>query len=424
MHDAVMLDSLGAVAECTGANLFLIVGEQLVTPTTRAALPGITRRTVLEIGGRAGDRGRRARRLARRAALRRRRVRLRLGRRDRPDRLLRRAPGGPARAPVHRRSCRTPTARGRARPNTGPSSTLAFHEAPGRGARAVRAARAAGRTRHRRSRRHAGRRATRSPTASRVTSATSSSPSRASGSAPNGARVVALDRFTRPRGRRVPGAARRVQAPVHAARSAHRPPRRPRQRRLPAHRAADRLRLPLPDRPARLHGRRSTRTTDFAGLPLDVRRGRRGAAQRRVRRLGVDRRRALADRAATARSAAGSCPTTARAAAQARPVPVRRDGDARSAAWPSRPRAASPRAPARSRSAARTSTSARPARAASSGSRSGCCSTTRGRPPSARGEIVTVAPRKNPLESLKGITFNRWDRDDPWIYAGDPFRCS
>jgi branched-chain amino acid aminotransferase len=54
MHDAVMLDSLGAVAECTGANLFIIVGDALVTPTTRAALPGITRRTVLEIAGELG----------------------------------------------------------------------------------------------------------------------------------------------------------------------------------------------------------------------------------------------------------------------------------------------------------------------------------------------------------------------------------
>ena len=35
--------------------------------------------------------------------------------------------------------------------------------------------------------------------------------------------------------------------------------------------------------------------------------------------------------------------------------------------------------------------------------------------------IVTVTPRANALESLKGITFNRWDRDDPWPYAGDPF---
>ena len=35
--------------------------------------------------------------------------------------------------------------------------------------------------------------------------------------------------------------------------------------------------------------------------------------------------------------------------------------------------------------------------------------------------IVTVDAAQEPLESLKGITFNRWDRDDPWIYAGDPF---
>jgi branched-chain amino acid aminotransferase len=49
MHEAVMLDHLGAVAECTGANLFIVVGDTVVTPTTRAALPGITRRTVLEI---------------------------------------------------------------------------------------------------------------------------------------------------------------------------------------------------------------------------------------------------------------------------------------------------------------------------------------------------------------------------------------
>ncbi len=37
-------------------------------------------------------------------------------------------------------------------------------------------------------------------------------------------------------------------------------------------------------------------------------------------------------------------------------------------------------------------------------------------------EIETVTPRRYPLESLKGITFNRWDPGDPWIYAGDPFR--
>lgn len=49
MHDAVMLDHLGAVAECTGANLFVVAGGRLVTPTTRSALPGITRRTVMEL---------------------------------------------------------------------------------------------------------------------------------------------------------------------------------------------------------------------------------------------------------------------------------------------------------------------------------------------------------------------------------------
>jgi len=37
-------------------------------------------------------------------------------------------------------------------------------------------------------------------------------------------------------------------------------------------------------------------------------------------------------------------------------------------------------------------------------------------------EIVTVAKRQNDLESLKGITFDPYDRSDPWIYAGDPFR--
>jgi branched-chain amino acid aminotransferase len=49
MSDAVLLDHLGAVAECTAANLFLVVDGELVTPTTRSALPGITRRTVLEL---------------------------------------------------------------------------------------------------------------------------------------------------------------------------------------------------------------------------------------------------------------------------------------------------------------------------------------------------------------------------------------
>lgn len=54
--DAVMLDALGAVAECTSTNLFMVVDDVLVTPTTRAALPGITRRTVLELASELGIR--------------------------------------------------------------------------------------------------------------------------------------------------------------------------------------------------------------------------------------------------------------------------------------------------------------------------------------------------------------------------------
>jgi branched-chain amino acid aminotransferase len=54
MDDALMLDIGGAVAECTGANVFVIRDGGLVTPTTRAALPGITRRTVLEIAREQG----------------------------------------------------------------------------------------------------------------------------------------------------------------------------------------------------------------------------------------------------------------------------------------------------------------------------------------------------------------------------------
>jgi branched-chain amino acid aminotransferase len=54
MDDAVMLDPLGAVAECSSTNVFVVQGETLMTPTTRAALPGITRRTVLEMSTELG----------------------------------------------------------------------------------------------------------------------------------------------------------------------------------------------------------------------------------------------------------------------------------------------------------------------------------------------------------------------------------
>ncbi|MDP8943695.1 MAG: hypothetical protein M3N16_06200 [Actinomycetota bacterium] len=40
------------------------------------------------------------------------------------------------------------------------------------------------------------------------------------------------------------------------------------------------------------------------------------------------------------------------------------------------------------------------------------------------GEIETVSPRPKgtPAETLKGLSFNRWDRKDPYLYTGDPFR--
>ncbi len=101
-HDAVMLDSLGAVAECTGANLFIIVGETLITPTTRAALPGITRKTVLEIAAAEGieteerDIWPMELHAADGAFV------CGSGRGHRPDRQLRRAPGHAARAPADR----------------------------------------------------------------------------------------------------------------------------------------------------------------------------------------------------------------------------------------------------------------------------------------------------------------------------------
>ncbi len=44
-------------------------------------------------------------------------------------------------------------------------------------------------------------------------------------------------------------------------------------------------------------------------------------------------------------------------------------------------------------------------------------------PAAERAEKITAVTTKaeGDLESLKGITFNRWDPSDPWIYAGDPF---
>jgi branched-chain amino acid aminotransferase len=55
VEEAIMLNSEGYVAECTGDNIFIIKGNQLLTPPLSAgALYGITRGTVIELGVQAG----------------------------------------------------------------------------------------------------------------------------------------------------------------------------------------------------------------------------------------------------------------------------------------------------------------------------------------------------------------------------------
>ena len=50
-----MLNSQGYVAECTGDNIFIIKGNQLMTPPLSAgALYGITRGTVIDVAKKAG----------------------------------------------------------------------------------------------------------------------------------------------------------------------------------------------------------------------------------------------------------------------------------------------------------------------------------------------------------------------------------
>lgn len=54
-EEAIMLNAEGYVAECTGDNLFLVKGRQLLTPPLSAgALYGITRGTVMELAQAAG----------------------------------------------------------------------------------------------------------------------------------------------------------------------------------------------------------------------------------------------------------------------------------------------------------------------------------------------------------------------------------
>ena len=55
VEEAIMLNSEGFVAECTADNIFLVKGDQLLTPPLSAgALYGITRGTVMDLGRAAG----------------------------------------------------------------------------------------------------------------------------------------------------------------------------------------------------------------------------------------------------------------------------------------------------------------------------------------------------------------------------------
>ena len=54
-EEAIMLNAEGYVAECTGDNLFIVKGDELLTPPLSAgALYGITRKVVMEIASESG----------------------------------------------------------------------------------------------------------------------------------------------------------------------------------------------------------------------------------------------------------------------------------------------------------------------------------------------------------------------------------
>lgn len=52
--EAILLDPDGYLTECTGANLFLVRGSRIVTPSTEAILEGITRTTVMTLARELG----------------------------------------------------------------------------------------------------------------------------------------------------------------------------------------------------------------------------------------------------------------------------------------------------------------------------------------------------------------------------------
>ncbi len=52
--DALMLDYRGYVAEATGANVFFVKGDEIVTPTPDCFLNGITRQTLIDLARRNG----------------------------------------------------------------------------------------------------------------------------------------------------------------------------------------------------------------------------------------------------------------------------------------------------------------------------------------------------------------------------------
>src|SRR5208283_163793 len=54
-EEAIMLNAEGFVSECTGDNIFIVAGGQLLTPPLAAgALHGITRQVVMELAGESG----------------------------------------------------------------------------------------------------------------------------------------------------------------------------------------------------------------------------------------------------------------------------------------------------------------------------------------------------------------------------------